>query len=569
MLAAIQLAKYSHDFDFGKKTALFMLDEFPKMNTRERIEAFNIIEKHHQYSHDFEKWYSYYRQVYKLESAIGVYNPIRYYEIAIRHYFYEKNYAKSIYFTRKKIEEMKKESVVDYTHMISLYNNIGFSYYLSSKMDSALLAYKEGLDLLKNIRFEKDDITYLRILINGNIGSSYIKLEEYDKAKELLLESKKYHDQNNIFPDNVNTYVYLGVLATRMNDMKMASSCFETAKQIYKDHGKEADATLLNITNQEIAYYECLGDNKKILELTELKSKLRLRIEAQKEQNSLLQKIQVEEYAAKNKKVLENAYLFAKEEERNKNNSKFISFVLLVILLLGVLIMLLYKLYLDKKSSERRIRQKQVIIEQHLGEKQILLSELHHRVNRNLDVISQILKNQISELGDPEMVALLQQGLSRINSISMVHRQLHHKESDKEVVFRDYVLSLVENVKRSFSAIAGEVDFKIDIKKDSHFEIDIVIPLGLIINELITNSLKHAFSGLKNSIIHIRMKQLTLQSYTLTVEDNGVNSKKGNEVFTKGTGLKLVEALAMQINGDLSYNFEDGTRVSIHFLIKD
>jgi two-component sensor histidine kinase len=155
----------------------------------------------------------------------------------------------------------------------------------------------------------------------------------------------------------------------------------------------------------------------------------------------------------------------------------------------------------------------------------------------------------------------LEKGQSRIATMSLIHQNLYQTENFVEIDFETYLINLIENIKQTFSNT--NVEFEINTNNNS-FDLDTSIPLGLIINELVCNALKHAFPKDLKGKIEIEIKRNTTESFLLKIKDNGIGinkSKKSNSSI----GLELVSLLAMQLKGRINRIDDFGTSYNIEF----
>jgi PAS domain S-box-containing protein len=210
-----------------------------------------------------------------------------------------------------------------------------------------------------------------------------------------------------------------------------------------------------------------------------------------------------------------------------------------------------------QKDTERRLRAS-------LREKELLLKEVHHRVKNNLQVISSLLSLQAQEVRDPEMVRLFQESEARVRSMALIHEQLYGSKDLAHVDFAAYVQELVDNLKQGFGSAAARVDFSLDIQPVPLL-LDLAIPCGMIVSELVANALEHAFSGDRPGEIRIGFGRED-DVYCLTVCDNGVGMREGPaDGEATSVGLKVVQALTRQIRGRLHHAYREGTTFTIHF----
>lgn len=204
----------------------------------------------------------------------------------------------------------------------------------------------------------------------------------------------------------------------------------------------------------------------------------------------------------------------------------------------------------------QRVKKEEKILES-LREKNLLLREIHHRVKNNLQIISSLLNLQSQCLEDKETQNVFIESKNRVKSMALIHEKLYRSSSLAHINFGDYVESLVESLIYSYMDFSANIKTEIDIN-DIYLNIDTAIPCGLIINELVSNSLKHAFPDSKG-IIKIKMR-MNEDKYLLKVCDDG--SGFPPEIDFKNTeslGMQLINSLVIQLDGDIEMVNETGT----------
>lgn len=219
----------------------------------------------------------------------------------------------------------------------------------------------------------------------------------------------------------------------------------------------------------------------------------------------------------------------------------------------------------------RDITEKKRINEQiaySLREKEVLLKEIHHRVKNNLQIISSLLFLQSKQVKDPETVAILQDSQNRVRSMSLIHEKLYQTDDLGKIEIKTYIESLVQSLFASFGVSTKKITLKIQAE-DVFFSVDMAIPLGVIINELVSNSLKHGFheNVSNDAYVDISIDQHPDDSWMLTVEDNGIGFPKGFDLeSSKSLGLHLVRNLVDQLNGTFEFtNSTEGARLQIQY----
>ena len=201
-------------------------------------------------------------------------------------------------------------------------------------------------------------------------------------------------------------------------------------------------------------------------------------------------------------------------------------------------------------------------LQESLKEKDILMKEIHHRVKNNLTVISSLLNLQSRQIKDQEALNLFKDSQSRARSMALIHKELY-SGNFKEVNFGEYIKNLVSDIFRTYS-IQDNVELEMDID-DVTLDVDVSVPMGLIINELISNSLKYAFPKGENGILTVEFHREN-DTYVLTIRDNGVGLPEGMELGnTKSLGLQLVKSLTDQLDGSLQIVKTNGTCFRISF----
>ena len=198
-----------------------------------------------------------------------------------------------------------------------------------------------------------------------------------------------------------------------------------------------------------------------------------------------------------------------------------------------------------------------------LKEKEVMLKEIHHRVKNNLQIISSILNLQSSFVTDENTLEILQESRNRIRSMAIIHENLYRTEDFSSINFADYLFNLVTNLIASYR-IQDVIHLESDVE-EINLVLDQAIPCGLLVNELITNSLKYAWSNDMDGTITMKLKQVGSR-ITLVIADNGVGLPNSFEDMSSDTlGLQLVETLIEQLDGELIVNVKNGTEYLINF----
>jgi two-component sensor histidine kinase len=198
-----------------------------------------------------------------------------------------------------------------------------------------------------------------------------------------------------------------------------------------------------------------------------------------------------------------------------------------------------------------------------LKEKEILLQEIHHRVKNNLQVISSLLNLQSQGIQDEKTLEVFQESQNRIRSMALIHEKLYRSSDLARVDFAEYIRNLASFLIRSYKSRAVRLDLQ---AADIYLSIDDAVPCGLIVNELISNALKHAFVDGREGEICVMMQQLADRQVRLVVRDNGVGLPKDVDYMNTGSlGLQLVTMLVEQLDGTIEIRNNVGAEFEILF----
>jgi PAS domain S-box-containing protein len=206
----------------------------------------------------------------------------------------------------------------------------------------------------------------------------------------------------------------------------------------------------------------------------------------------------------------------------------------------------------------------EIQLKQSLTEKEMLLKEIHHRVKNNLMIISSLLNLESRYIKDKASQDIFKESQNRARSMALIHERLYQSTDLKRIDFGDYISSLATELFHTYEANPGLIKLEINVE-NILLDINTAIPLGLIVNELITNSLKHAFPEGKKGEINVNFHPKD-DHYEFTVKDNGLGFPKHIDFQnTDSLGLQIVNSLIGQIDGDIELDRNNGTEFKINF----
>lgn len=246
--------------------------------------------------------------------------------------------------------------------------------------------------------------------------------------------------------------------------------------------------------------------------------------------------------------------ILVQESEIKKQRSRQ-TFVSIIAALLLLILVLLYK---TVQSNKR----KNILLQEQNKEKEFLLKEIHHRVKNNLEIVSSLLALQSEQITDRKVRDAMQKSQHRVHSMSMIHQKLYQGRSISVIEMRDYFLNLSNYIVETFDA---EDHIRVECHMEPlELDVDMAVPIGLIVNELLTNSMKYAFpdKGEGKVMVHLEQKDDHL---LLEVSDNGIGKPLSGKSEGTGFGTQLISLLTKQLEGKMSLTVKDGTSVSFEF----
>ncbi|WP_141728100.1 sensor histidine kinase, partial [Salegentibacter salarius] len=244
-----------------------------------------------------------------------------------------------------------------------------------------------------------------------------------------------------------------------------------------------------------------------------------------------------------------------------------------VALIIGALLLaLLYRNYRLKQTSNQKLRalngelaEKNVLLDQRNAENELLLKEIHHRVKNNLEMVKSLIALQSAQIDDPATKDAMIASQNRVQ-LGIIHQKLYQGTNLGSIEMKDYFLNLGEGILDSFNA---EERVKIECAMDNlELDIDTAVPIGLIVNELLTNALKYAFPKQQQGVINISLEKSSNQNLRLEVTDNGIGKTAGLAPRGTGFGSQLVQLLTLQLNGKMRERNDQGTHIEFDFMIQ-
>ncbi len=244
-------------------------------------------------------------------------------------------------------------------------------------------------------------------------------------------------------------------------------------------------------------------------------------------------------------------------------------FIVLSILIIAAVLVVFVKyrtrrIVEHRKLLEKEVKLRTLEISRQNEEKTVLLKEIHHRVKNNLQIISSLLNLQAEGITDKKVLSLFEDCRHRVNSMALIHQKMYQSNNLVNIDIRNYIDELIRSL---IDAYETKKSIHLHTEIEDHlFRIDTIVPLGLILNEIISNSLKYAFEGKEEGELIVSLHKIDLNKFVLEVSDNGggipadVNFEKAETL-----GLQLIQMLSGQINGKVLMEQNGGTKYRIEF----
>lgn len=456
----------------------------------------------------------------------------------------------------------------------SIYHSLGVMFHTTDSYENALKYYTIAYDLGK----ENDDLELKKkCLINmGSVNSS---LKNFEKAKQFMLESLEIEVRKEL---DYSIYANLGNLLTKQENFAEALPYLEKATEInpdnpdadlnlyfllyakaksqdstnMKDVLKRAEATIntVGIRDKSLLlrsmadYYAFIGNYKKALEYRDAYVNVFEEIK-EKQRDETVFELEAQYETEKNQRELD------KKEAAQK----------LLFWILGS-ILVLFGLFIFSFLKNRRknilLSKQKTLLEATVDEKNALLKETHHRVKNSFQIVSSLLYLQSENIVDKEAKLAMKEAQNRVRSMVLIHQKLYSKEQLVGISTEEYFTDLTKDIFESHQFEENAIKYSLDVEP-LVLDIETITPLGLILNELITNVLKHAFNPVsENSEMQIRFKK-NGETLLVEVEDNGVGMP--SKIKETSFGIQLIRALSKKLKAkvDFSKGSLNGTLATI------
>jgi two-component sensor histidine kinase len=466
----------------------------------------------------------------------------------------KKDYKKAIEYYKQAIEINSQTQ--NKAGLMSNYINLAGAFQSNKQYDSTYYYSKKSLELAIN---KKRKIEILSSKIN--IATALVGLKKNDEAltllKEIEVDSLLKKDKSNylIFLhsmsqcylhlkqfDNSVAYGLKGLaLSKSLGRKEVTMGIYDKLSKAYYAQEKYKEAYDCNDSVKTIS--------EKILNLENIRNMNEMTVVYET----------VEKTKEIDRLVVDNSHkaieIASKKRERNY-------FILSSVLFLALSVVA-FKAYSTNKKQKEKLNEQNKIIAKSLEEKEVLLREIHHRVKNNLQIVSSLLSLQSNYIQDEKALSAVMEGKNRVESMGLIHQNLYQEENLAVVDIQSYISNLCDNLFASYNIKSDKIILKKDIQK-INIDVDTVIPLGLMINELITNCLKYAFEKIEGQgIITLKLNE-EAGKIKLSVHDNGVGLPANfDNKNRKSFGYRMIHAFLQKLKATMNVYTDNGTKVDI------
>lgn len=456
-------------------------------------------------------------------------------------YFYQKEYERALNYYQQALELYQKTK--NELRVAAALNNMGAIYRIQKKYEKAIEIYQQSYQLKE----KSQDLAGMSNALN-NLGIVLMYMKQFEKAESYLLRSlalqKKSNSINNLISSYLsiaNLYIKMGRLEDGRKSLNQAIKIGDSLDMPHEMIDAYQMYTVIDSTSGDFKsafehlkrYHQQLG---KVIQSDRKKEIDRL--------ETLYQTQEKEREIALNKASIEN---------RNRA-------IVIFSVISGLLCFLaIWLLWLRRKLHLSNRQLNQLVVE-----KENLVKEIHHRVKNNLQVISSLLNMHVRKVQDPDSKKIFDDGVSRIQAMSIIHQNIYHHKNSMQQKPIDYIEKLIQQLYITYQIPEKSIQIHTQID-DIPMDIEKLMGLGLILNELLSNAFKYAFKHSTQGVIDIKLQKRDDQQLELTVKDDGVGIHPDATSSDQSLGMKLIYAFSQKLNGKLSFMQDNGTVFVLQF----
>ena len=448
---------------------------------------------------------------------------------------------------------------IAYSKSIEINSLVSAGVIMSNKGDLLLNLNenKKALEVLfkaKELKIEGNSTQVSLANTDQNIALALYKLQEYKKSFEYINKSLSYYKQANIVLGEIESSIIIGMLYLQTDEVDKAIINLSLAKKLsfenrVLENQKKACQYLFEAYEKKGDYKSSLKNHKEFIQA----------------RDSIFNSKNIKKITQ-----LEMKYTFDKEKEfralisktKEKENNLIIRSLIIGLIALTIIAGLYYRLSYVNKESNKQLTDKNSQITEALDVNKILIKETHHRVKNNLQIITSLLSMQSRFLDDEKSKAIVTDSKNRIKSMSLIHQKLYQENNLTGIETESYFSELIDSLVLSYGIDLSKVSVEKNIE-DILLDVDTIIPLGLILNEMISNAFKYGVDK-ETGIFKFSFSKVSDLELEIVLQDNGPGIPLDFNISqSKSYGMKLIKSLSKKLKSTLDFNSDNGLKITM------
>ena len=463
-------------------------------------------------------------------------------------YYAQYDYPSALNNLRKSLAIDK--AILDFESAAGSTINIGIIYSYLDSLDKSVNYYSEAISLYKKTNNKKGEISAL-----ANIGKVYYSQKKYTDAINAIKKVENYYQNNEVSPEELSScYNSLANIYLKLKNYKQAINYAKKDLSLCEKY---------HLSRKKQYAYEVLASiyftQKKYKEAYEYNNKFTILRDSMLNENrdAILKEIQVKYDTEKTKNELLETKIEKEKSDIKHHKEKQLFYV---VFLFSILIsIVLYAMYKSKQKINKLLKEKNTLNELVIEQKELMMEEVHHRVKNNLQLISAIIDLESEDFSDEKTIIFLKDLQNRIITLAKLHQFLYEGENVDQVNAATYINGILNALKESTKT---KIFFTTDVP-EININTKTAVPIGLIVNELVTNSIKYAFQDIISAEVTVQLKKIDNKLY-LTISDNGIGISH-KEQLNHSFGMEMIKSLCRQLRA--KWEMETDKGLKHHFII--
>ncbi|RAR48899.1 sensor histidine kinase [Flavobacterium lacus] len=457
-------------------------------------------------------------------------------------FFYQKEYEKAESNYKKALDLFK--STNNEVRIAAAYNNLGAIYRIQKKYNQAIETYNQSYKLKDRAK----DTLGMSIALN-NLGIVYQYMQQFEKAEQLMLKSLDFQNRSKNNNGLISSYVSLANLKIKQKKYEAARAYLDQAIVL----GKSID-----MPHEKLDIYQLYTH------LDSIKGDYKSAFEHLKMYHEATDMV-IQSDRKKETDKLETIYKTKEKEKEIEVNKRIIesrtNAIWIISIITSLLLVLAFRLFWLRYKLNQSNKKLNVLLVQ----KEDLVKEIHHRVKNNLQVISSLLNMHVRKVQDPDSKKIFDDGISRIQAMSIIHQNIYSNTNLVELNPKEYIEKLIQQLYITYQIPEKKIKINSAIE-DINLDIEKLMSLGLILNELLSNAFKYAFTQSHDGLIEIILRKANDNMLELIVKDDGIGIKNDiHDAENESLGMRLIQAFSIKLNGEQRFESEKGTIFTLKF----